>query len=140
MTGEIPFYGLTGNQLWARMGQSIQDFAARQGLRIEVGEAEGAWTGVTYPGRGRVLQVRINAHSLRCYPYGVEPSEQYQALEHEPSKCSKSWKKRFPSMFTLETPEQLPMATELVKQVISKVAAEDPMPTAPPLMVLTPSN
>lgn len=140
MTGEIPFYGMTGNQLWARMGQSIQQIADRQGLRIEVGEASGAWTGVTYPGRGRVLQVRINARSLRCYPYGVEPSEQYQALEHEPSKCSKSWKKRFPSMFTLEAPEQLPLATELVEHVLRKVSAEDPLPSAPPLMVLTPSS
>ncbi len=140
MTGEIPFYGMTGNQLWARMGQSIQEFADRQGLHIEVGEAAGAWTGVTYPGRGRVLQVRINAHSLRCYPFGVEPSEHYQALEHEPSKCSKSWKKRFPSMFTLEAPEQLRLASELVQQVLLKVSAEEPVPTAPPMMVLTPSS
>src|SRR5690349_19060580 len=140
MTGEIPFYGMTGNQLWARLGNSIQQWAQRSGLPIEVSEAGTAWTGVSYPGRGRVLQVRINANSLRCYPYGIEPSDRYQALDHVPSKCSKSWKKRFPSMFTIETPEQLQLASELVRQVVSKVANEEPVPTAPPLMVLTPSN
>ena len=139
MTGEIPFYGMTGNQLWSRFGQGIQDWADRHGVRIEVGEAGAAWTGVSYPGRGRVLQVRINAASLRCYPHGVEPSEHYQAIEHEPSKCSKSWKKRFPSMFTVDAPEQLPLALELVAQVLTRVANEEPLPTAPPVLVLTPS-
>jgi len=129
MTGEIPFYGMTGSQLWARMGRSIQAFADREGLRVEVGEASGAWTGVTYPGRGRVLQVRVNAHSLRCYPFGVEPSEEYQALEHEPSKCSKSWKRRFPSMFTLEGPEQLPLAFDLVTELLAKLHMEEPVLT-----------
>jgi hypothetical protein len=90
--------------------------------------------------------VRVNANSLRCYPYGVEPSLQYQALDHEPSKCSKSWKKRFPSMFTVETPEQLKMANELVRQVVSKVANEEPAPSvtpaparseAPPMLVMS---
>lgn len=137
MTGEIPFYGMTGNQLWSRLSSSIQEWAEHSGVRIEVGDAGAAWTGVSYPGRGRVLQVRINASSLRCYPYGVEPSERYQALDHVPSKCSKSWKKRFPSMFTIETPEQLGLAKELVKQVVSKVANEEPVPTPPPMMVLS---
>lgn len=139
MTGEIPFYGLTGNQLWTKFSQTIQDWADRHGLRVEVGEAGAAWTGVTYPGRGRVLQVRINASSLRCYPFGVEPSLRYQALEHEPSKCSKSWKKRFPSMFTVDSPEQLDLALGLVSQVLSRLAAEEPLPTAPPMLVLTPT-
>lgn len=140
MTGEIPFYGMTGNQLWNRFGQAIQEWADAHGVRIEVGEPGVAWTGVTYPGRGRVLQVRVNAGSLRCYPHGVEPSERYQAIDHEPSKCSKSWKKRFPSMFTVDSPEQLPLALELATQALERVASEDPLPTAPPLMVLTPSS
>ncbi len=137
MTGEIPFYGLTGNQLWTRLSTSIREWADRSGIPVEVGEPGSAWTGVSFPGRGRVLQVRVNASSLRCYPYGVEPSARYQALDHEPSKCSKSWKKRFPSMFTIETPEQVPIAHELVKQVLSRVANEEPVPTAPPVMVLS---
>jgi hypothetical protein len=146
MTGEIPFYGMTGNQLWARLSGEIREWADRSGIAVELGEPGSAWTGVSYPGRGRVLQVRVNASSLRCYPYGVQPSERYQALDHEPSKCSKSWKKRFPSMFTIETPEQLKMAQELVRQVVSKVATEDPAPSvtpapartdAPPMVVVT---
>ena len=146
MTGEIPFYGMTGNQLWTRLSGSIREWADRSGIPIELGEPGAAWTGVSSPGRGRVLQVRVNASSLRCYPYGVEPSEEYQALDHEPSKCSKSWKKRFPSMFTIETPEQLKLAKELVQQVVSKVANEEPAPSvtpaparseAPPMLVMS---
>lgn len=140
MTGEIPFYGMTGEHLWQRFGAAIHTWAAARDLKIEVGGGGSAWTGVSYPGRGRVLQVRVNASSLRCYPHSIEPSERYQALEHEASKCSKSWKKRFPSMFTIETPEQIPLALELVKQVLSRIALEEPIPTpAPPMVVLTPS-
>jgi hypothetical protein len=148
MTGEIPFYGMTGNQLWERLSLSIREWSERSGIPLELGDAGNAWTGVSYPGRGRVLQVRVNANSLRCYPYGVEPSDEYQALDHEPSKCSKSWKKRFPSMFTIETPEQLKIANELVQQVVAKVATEEPAPptvtqvrspppSSPPMLVVT---
>jgi hypothetical protein len=140
MTGEIPYYGVTGEQLWQRFGQAIHEWANTTGLKIEVGGGGSAWTGVTFPGRGRVLQVRVNANSLRCYPHSIEPQERFQALEHEPSKCSKSWKKRFPSMFTVDVPEQIALALELVTQVLSRVAVEEPVREVPPVLVMAPSS
>jgi len=140
MTGEIPFYGVSGAQLWQRFGQAIRDWSDRKGIRVDVGPGGSGWTGVTYPGRGRVLQVRVNANSLRCYPLGVEPQERFQALEHEPSKCSKSWKKRFPSMFTVEAPQHIPLALELVAQVLSKLSMEEPLEAPPPMIVVVPSH
>jgi len=140
MTGEIPFYGVSGAQLWQRLGRTVQDWSDRKGIRIDVDPATSGWTGVSYPGRGRVLQVRVNANSLRCYPLGVEPQERFQALEHEPSKCSKSWKKRFPSMFTLEAPEHVPLALDLVAQIRTRVAAEEPIETPPPMLMVMPST
>ena len=129
MTGEIPYYGTTGAELWKEFAQMAQEWANKNAVRVEISEISGAWTGISFPGRGRVLQVRVNANSLRCYPLGVEPSERFGAVEHEPSKCSKSWKRRFPSMFTLEGPEQLPLAFDLVTELLAKLHMEEPVLT-----------
>ncbi len=126
MTGEIPYYGTTGRELWVEFSRMIADLTDKRGIQVEVGAADSAWTGFSFPGRGRVLQARVNSGSLRCYPLGVEPQERFAAIEHEPSKCSKSWKRRFPSMFTIDGPEQLPLALDLVDEALSKIANDAP--------------
>ena len=135
MTGEIPYYGTTGRELWSEFSRMIADLTVKRGIPVEVGAADGSWTGVSFPGRGRVLQARVNSTSLRCYPLGVLPQERFAAIEHEPSKCSKSWKRRFPSMFTIDGPEQLPLALDLVDEVLSKVANDEPVRTVAPMVM-----
>lgn len=137
MTGEIPYYGTTGRELWTEFSRMIEDLTNKRGIPVEVSGADSAWTGVSFPGRGRVLQARVNSSSLRCYPLGVEPQERFAAIEHEPSKCSKSWKRRFPSMFTLDGPEQLPLALDLVEAVLDKIAGEEPVHAMRPMMTAT---
>jgi hypothetical protein len=134
MTGEIPYYGTTGRELWSEFSRMIADVTAKRGIPVEVSAADGAWTGVSFPGRGRVLQARVNGSSLRCYPLGVQPQDRFAAIEHEASKCSKSWKRRFPSMFTIDGPEQLPLALDLVDEMLVRVATEEPVQAMRPLM------